>query len=108
MFKQQRINSRKTRSVTDKAKTEPGFGYTLNDFFEAAMDGGLSAGKAQLFDAAASAFAKNFVQNRDRKIPGCGVSLVEAVAAAQIAPIGQLNDKPGHRFFPCSSCRSST
>ena len=52
----------------------------------------LAAGKTHLLDAAAFPFAQHLFQYFQRQIASCGMSLIETVAAAQVAAIGQLDD----------------
>ena len=107
VFKQQRIYPRKTHPVTDKAELIASLCYALNDFSKSAVDRWLAAGKTHLLDPATLPFAQHLFQDCQRQIASRGMPFVKAVAAAQVAAIGQLNDDTRQVPAPRASRRRS-
>ena len=107
VFEEQRIYSGETRSIADKAERITGVCYTLDDFSKSAMYRRLAASEAYLLNATAFTFAQHLFQDRQRKIASRGMSLVKAVAAAQVTAIGQLNDDTRQFVAPRASRRRS-
>jgi hypothetical protein len=83
----QRVDLRKCAPVTNKTERVIGIADISNDVKKLPMKRRLAACEAQMVYAALLSFAQYLLYDFEREVVGCGVPLLKAVLAPQIAPV---------------------
>ena len=93
---QEGVDLREVEAIADHTPGVLRVAHACDDLWELAVDRGLPAGKRQMCNATVFPLLQHLRQNGERQVPCGGMSLREAVLAAQVTPVGQFDDQAGH------------